>query len=198
MYSDYKVQSNRSGQLVVAIIKLIASVGVLYSACFIIPQIIQTVEQTQQQQAEQFKVRVIANSSSAHDQQIKIQVVEEIQAVVNNNVQDGSNEAFFEEVIHNVRKKFPNEDILLEFGDNLLPPTYQFTHFYPQNNYQSAVVVIGAGRGENWFCAAFRAVCRGSDEEKREHVPFILYEWFMKKNTKNLCTNSENLYTDDC
>ncbi|MER1984330.1 MAG: stage II sporulation protein R [Solibacillus sp.] len=198
MYSNYKVQSDRNNHILIAIIKLIASVGVLYSACSIIPQVIQFVEHSYALQTEDFKVRVIANSSSVHDQQIKMQVVEEIQAVVNNNVHVELTQDFFEEVIHNVQKKFPSEDISLSFGENLLPPTYQSTRFYAQNNYQSAVFIIGAGRGENWFCAAFPTVCHGSSSEKKEPVTFMLYDWIVKKSNEKLCTNSEKSYTDDC
>lgn len=198
MYSNYKVQSDRNSHILIAIIKLMASVGVLYGACFVIPQIIQFVEHSHDVQTGQFKVRVIANSSSVHDQQIKMQVVEEIQAVVNNNVQVEFTQDFFEEVIHNIQNKFPREAISLSFGDNLLPPTYQATRFYPQNQYQSAVFVIGAGRGENWFCAAFPAVCHGSSNEKKEPVTFILYDWLVKKSNEKLCTNAEQSYTDDC
>lgn len=198
MYSNYKVQSNRNAYLLITIIKLLASVGILYSVCLFIPQVMQVVERAHGQQAEQFKVRVIANSSSAYDQQVKMQVVEEIQAAVNNDVQGELAKVNFEKVIHNVQKKFPNEDISLKVGDNLLPPKYQFSRFYPQNSYQSAVFIIGAGRGENWFCSAFPTICRGTGQEEMEPVTFVLYEWFMQKKSEKLCTNSENLYTDGC
>lgn len=197
MYSNYQVR-NEQFNIVIAIIKLIVGVGVLYSVCLVVPQAVLFIESIQQQEAEQFKVRVIANSSSAQDQQVKRQVVEEIQAVVNNNVHAEQTKAFYEEVIHNVREKFPSENISLLVGDNLLPPNYQFTRFYPQNNYYSAVFIIGAGRGENWFCAAFPTVCHVSDTKQGKQSTWFFYEKFAKKSEEKLCTNSENLYTVVC
>lgn len=183
MYSNYEVQVSRNIVVLILMMKLVASVGVLYSACLLIPQVMHGVEQMQMQ-PESLKVRVIANSSLAQDQQIKLQVVEEIQAVVNNNVQREFDELFFREVIHNVEEKLPNEKISLVFGDNLLPPTYQGGRFYAQNHVQSAVFTIGAGRGENWFCAAFSAVCKGSAHPKTKPLTWKIEEWLARKNTE--------------
>lgn len=183
MYSNYEVQATRNIAVLILIMKLVASVGVLYSACLLIPQVMYGVEQMQVQ-PESLKVRVIANSSLAQDQQIKLRVVEEIQAVVNNDVQRELDEIFFREVIHNVQEKFPSEKISLRVGDNLLPPTYQDTRFYAQNHAQSAVFIIGVGRGENWFCAAFSAVCHGSSQPKTKPLTWKIEEWLARKNTE--------------
>lgn len=181
MYSNYEVQATRNMVVLILMMKLVASVGVLYGACLLIPQVMHGVEKMQMQ-PESLKVRVIANSSLAQDQQIKLQVVEEIQAVVNNNVQHEYDEVFFREVIHNVQEKFPNEKISLDVGDNLLPPAYQGTRFYPQSNMQSAVFIIGAGRGENWFCAAFSTVCQGSVQPKTKPLMWKMEEWLARRN----------------
>lgn len=181
MYPNYEVKSNLAERFIQATGKLLVSALLLYGAIYFIPQLIDYVEQVQQKKTEPLKIRVIANSSSPSDQQTKQQVVETIQAVVNNNVHIEQNEQFFQEVLHSVQKNFSSDDISLKVGDNLFPPKYQFNHFYPQNNYYSAVFTIGSGRGENWFCSVFPTVCVPPDQQKDEQVKFVVYEWIKEK-----------------
>ena len=182
MYPDYETKTKLNERFLVSLLKLLASAVLLYSVMVAIPQVVDYVEQSQQQKAMPLKIRVIANSSSQHDQLIKAQVVENIQAVVNNNVEKERNEPFYQEVLHNVQKKFPSEIISLQTGDNLFPPKYQFCHFYPQNAYNSAVFIIGSGRGENWFCSVFPTVCTPSEQPKEQQTKFVIYEWIKEKN----------------
>lgn len=178
MLNDYEIQTNSNKHIFVAVVKLCISLLVLCGAVIVIPEVVQSVQTIQISQAEQLKVRVVANSSSLEDQQQKQLVVENIQALLasySTNSQDIHN---YEEIHKTIQQNFPNLKIDINIGDNLIPPKYQFQRFYPQNLYNSVTFVIGSGRGENWFCSAFPAVCSPPKEVEKEKHRFLIYEWF--------------------
>lgn len=176
----------------IASLKLLAVTFVLYSAFLLVPTIVEGVQLERQQLSEDFKVRVIANSSSQHDQLIKQQVVENLQEYV------ASLDAFtpdihsVEMIFQEIQNNYPQLTLRYEFGDNLIPPKWQFNTFYPQDHYYSLNIVIGQGRGENWFCAVFPTLCNPKAQEKIERPPSYLAQWWNKKKSKNNPQNSEN------
>ncbi|MEG0472547.1 MAG: stage II sporulation protein R [Solibacillus sp.] len=180
MLNDYEIQTNSNKHIMIAMLKLCFSILVLYGAVMIIPAVVYDVQAAQAQQAEQLKIRVVANSSAMGDQQQKQLVVEKIQALIDSktlNTQDTHN---YEEIYAVIQKEFPGLKIVMNIGDNLIPPKYQFHRFYPQNVYNSVTFVIGSGRGENWFCSAFPTVCSPPVEVEKERHKFFIYEWFKK------------------
>ncbi|MEK4424017.1 stage II sporulation protein R [Solibacillus sp. FSL K6-1523] len=180
MLNDYEIQTNSNKHIFIAMLKLCFSILVLYGAVMIIPTVVYDVQATQVQQAEQLKIRVVANSSSVQDQQQKQLVVENIQALLEAGSVNSQDIHNYEEIYAVIQKEFPNLKIVMNTGDNLIPPKYQFHTFYPQNVYNSVTFVIGSGRGENWFCSAFPTVCSPPEEVENEKHKFFIYEWFKK------------------
>ena len=183
MLNDYEIQ--KTNGLFIAIIKLLASVLVIYGAFLIVPTFVNEVRTAQTGHAEQLKIRVIANSSSKEDQLIKQQVVENIQAFIQNAEEFSEDIHSYEQLYQDIQKNFPQLNISMAFGDNLFPAKWQFNQFYPQNFYHSVNFVIGSGRGENWFCAVFPTLCQPQGETKNERPPFYLAEWWKNKKDKN-------------
>lgn len=178
MLNDYKI---RNQHIVYEVIKLFLSVVVLYSAFTFIPEWVNAVEIEQQQKSEALKIRVIANSGTVQDQTSKMQVVETIQSFLEDNPHNQQNEQFFQKVFHSLEQNFPGAEIRMEFGDNLMPPKWQFATFYPQNLNNSVIYIIGSGRGENWFCSVFATVCEPPDKQEKKQTKFVLYEWLKGK-----------------
>lgn len=182
MLNDYEIQTNSNKHIMIALLKLCFSILVLYGAIMIVPTFVYDVQTTQAQQAGQLKIRVIANSSSVQDQQQKQLVVENIQALIDSEKSNAQDIHNYEKIYAVIQREFPNLKITMNIGDNLIPPKYQFNRFYPQNVYNSVIFTIGSGRGENWFCAAFPAVCSPPKEVEKEKHKFFIYEWFKKNN----------------
>ncbi|WP_274309096.1 stage II sporulation protein R [Solibacillus daqui] len=190
MLHDYEIV--KKSKWWIASWKLLAMTFVLYSAFIIIPTIVADVQAERQQLNEQLKVRVIANSSSKADQLIKQQVVDNIQYVIESSDEWTVDKQGMDMIVQEIQKNYPQLKFRYEFGDNLMPPKWQFGEFYPQNHYYSVNFIIGQGRGENWFCSVFPTLCAPKKQEVSERPQFYLSEWWHKKKNKNNPQISEN------
>lgn len=190
MLHDYEISTKPNWWI--AILKLLAITFVLYSAFLIVPTLVEDVQAERQQLNADLKVRVIANSSSQQDQLIKQQVVENLQEHMAYLGSDTPDIHSIETIFQEIQKTYPQLTLRYEFGDNLIPPKWQFNTFYPQNYYHSLTLVIGQGRGENWFCAVFPTLCLPKEQEVTKRPPSYLSEWWQKKKIKNNPQISEN------
>ena len=117
------------------------------------------------------RVRVIANSNQIHDQNMKMKVkkyietsisptllnvrdVNEARGVIKNSLSDldsGIKELFSDNLY--------DKDFVIHFGDNYFPEKdYRGVH-YDEGEYESLVVTIGEGVGDNWWCVLFPPLC---------------------------------------
>lgn len=190
MLHDYEISTKSIWWI--ASLKLLAVTFVLYSAFLIVPTVVEDVQAERQQLNADLKVRVIANSSSQQDQLIKQQVVENLQAHMASLDTVTPDIHSIESVFREIQKDYPQLTLHYEFGDNLIPPKWQFNTFYPQNVYHSLTIVIGQGRGENWFCAVFPTLCSPKEQTEIKRPPSYLSEWWQKKKMKNNPQLSEN------
>ena len=117
------------------------------------------------------RVRVIANSNSIDDQSMKMKVkamieknispllvgvdnVEDARTIIRDNLDilESDIEAFF------VNEDY-DKDFIINFGDNYFPEKdYRGVH-YDEGEYESLVVTIGEGVGDNWWCVLFPPLC---------------------------------------
>ena len=117
------------------------------------------------------RVRVIANSNQIHDQSMKMKVKEYIEKTVSPLLIDaGSVEAArgiidsqINSLEQGIKELFEengyDQKFLIHFGDNYFPEKeYKGTH-YEAGAYESLVVTIGEGEGDNWWCVLFPPLC---------------------------------------
>lgn len=187
MLNDYEIQK-KNNSLVIATLQLFASLLVLYGAILLVPNFVEDVRTMQTASNEQVKIRVIANSSSTKDQQLKHEIVENIQSFILTNNEKLEDIHSYERIYQDIQKNYSHVNIKMQTGDNLFPPKMQNHHFYPQNKYNSVVYIIGNGRGENWFCGVFPTLCNPPEESKKEKPPSFLYDWWKKKKQKKTQT----------
>ena len=111
------------------------------------------------------RFRVIANSDSFLDQSTKIKVKDEVENKLDSLMQEAKNSTEAKELINTnlneitkiVDKYSPNATI--SFGQNYFPDkTYKGVH-YPSGEYESLVITLGRGAGENWWCVMFPSLC---------------------------------------
>jgi len=190
MLHDYEII--KKTQWWIASLKLLTMTFILYSAFIIIPTMVDNVQAEREQLNSEMKVRVIANSSSESDQLIKMQVVDNLQYLLERSGETTVDNKVMERIVQEIQKNYPQVQLRYEIGDNLVPPKWQFGAFYPQNHYYSVNVIIGQGRGENWFCAVFPTLCTPKEQAKSERPSFYLNEWWHKKNNKKNPQISEN------
>ena len=137
------------------------------------------------------RVRVIANSNSIYDQSMKMKVKEYVEknissSLVNvNSVEDAR--SIIKDSIHdldiNIKKIFDAYDYHMEynihFGDNYFPSKdYKGIH-YDEGEYESLVITIGKGEGDNWWCVLFPPLCLlEADDNNTDDVE---YQFFAQK-----------------
>ena len=186
MLNEYKIVRLPKRNVFLAFAKLVLIALVLQLCILYIPELVGLAKETSDSEQESdFRIRVIANSNTATDQLEKEQLVEGLKPYFLQvaNAQSVDNEQFRvlkKRIEEEIKGNYPQLYTQVTIGGNLFPPKRQDARFYPQNVYQSIVVKIGDGRGDNWWCSIFPSVCepeKEKEEEKEEPVTFFIWEW---------------------
>lgn len=143
------------------------------------------------------RVRVVANSNNLYDQSMKMKVKKYIEDNVMNELVNVDNIENARYVIKNsisdiesgIDKIFKDNDYnmgyKISYGDNYFPEKdYKGVH-YEDGEYESVVVIIGEGNGDNWWCCLFPPLCLlegdstdSSDVEYQFYISKILDKIF--------------------
>jgi len=135
------------------------------------------------------RLRVIANSNSEYDQNIKLKVkdqiqidlynllkntkgIEEARNIINNNLTNISNE-----VKKILEQENYNSPFTIDFGQNYFPEKKYKGITYDEGYYESLVVTLGSGEGDNWWCVLFPPLCLLEAEESDE----VEYKFFIQE-----------------
>ena len=133
---------------------------------------------------EAIRYRIIANSNSFEDQEQKMFVNTLIEPVIAD-VLDKSNtiNESRENILNNISKM---ENILdkqninysLKYGYNYFPVKEYCNIKYDAGNYESLVITLGSGLGDNWWCVMFPPLCL--IEAKENEIDDIKYSFYIK------------------
>lgn len=135
------------------------------------------------------RIRVIANSNSNYDQEIKKFVKENIQyklyellkntkgidqarKIINNNLNDIDNNV--KETLQLLNYELGYD---INFGLNYFPSKEYKGVTYDEGYYESLVITLGEGKGDNWWCVLFPPLCLLEAEESTE----VEYTSFVKE-----------------
>ena len=129
---------------------------------------------------EAIRIRVIANSNSEYDQEIKRKVketieydmynllkntkeLEEARGIIKNNLDSVENNIYT--LLQ--KEKYPL-NFNVNFGLNYFPKKEFKGIIYDEGYYESVVVTLGEGLGDNWWCVLFPPLCMIEAEESTE------------------------------
>ena len=134
---------------------------------------------------ESIRFRVIANSNSELDQNLKLKVKDNLEKRIDQTIQTTTNleEArnsinnnllMFEDSIKNtLKEENSNQTFKINYGMNYFPEKQYRNVTYPAGNYESLVVTLGDGLGENFWCVLFPPLCLlDAEENKNEKVEY--------------------------
>ncbi|WP_040978249.1 stage II sporulation protein R [Oceanobacillus jeddahense] len=187
------------------------AIGLLFLLLSIIP-VISVAKEMQHKELdyqvipdEAIRLRILANSDSEKDQELKHKVRDEVNEVITEWVKDiddieearkliQENLPELEEVIRDtLEKENSDEDFELEYGENVSFPAKLYGNYlYPAGEYEAILVTIGEGSGANWWCVLFPPLCfldffNGTsvasdeveeiEEEEEVEVEFFLFKW---------------------
>lgn len=139
--------------------------------------------------SEAIRVRVIANSNSEYDQEMKNEIKTDVQLYMRELLKDAktTDEArkIITENMKNLNNRLDmfltqinyNEEYKINFGLNYFPEKEYKGIKYKEGLYESLLITLGEGKGNNWWCVLFPPICLLEAEENEE----IEYKSFVKE-----------------
>lgn len=140
---------------------------------------------------EAIRFRVIANSNTKIDQNLKKKIVSNLQENINNLEYYPKN---IEQSRQNIKDNIPSFDKIIEktieeensdleytinYGMNYFPEKSYHGITYEAGEYESLVVTLGNGLGENFWCVLFPPLCLL--EQTEEDIEDVEYTSFVKE-----------------
>lgn len=117
------------------------------------------------------RFHVIANSDSPEDQQLKLKVRDEIISSMNDKFArsssiDDSRKIVMENIeeikniaLNEIKENGKQYDVDVEIGKYNFPTKSYGNFTLPAGEYEAVRVVIGEGKGRNWWCVMFPPLC---------------------------------------
>lgn len=141
-------------------------------------------KETYQIPNDSIRFRIIANSNSNIDQTTKLLIkkdlennffplvenstsIDETRTIINNN----------QDILDNTLNKY-NIPYKVNFGNNYFPQKEYLGIKYDEGNYESLVISLGEGKGNNWWCVMYPPLCLLESKEEPEQVE---YKSFIKE-----------------
>lgn len=137
--------------------------------------------------SDAIRIRIIPNSNSAFDQDIKGKVRDKLEITMYDLLKDADSSSEAMEIIKNnlslvdkdiqkvLSKEGYDKGYNINFGKNYFPEKEYKGVKYSEGYYESLLVTLGKGEGDNWWCVLFPPLCliegdENSDVEYRSIV----------------------------
>lgn len=126
------------------------------------------------------RIRVIPNSNEEYDQNIKLKVKNELQDSMYDLLKEAKTSKEAEEIIENNLNKIDkninnllikenyDKGYKINFGYNYFPEKEYKGITYEEGYYESLLVTLGKGEGDNWWCVLFPPLCLIEEDTKEE------------------------------
>ena len=137
---------------------------------------------------ESIRFRVIANSNKEEDQALKKEVVRNLSSnikmlefspkdLINSRETIKNSIPDFQEVIEKtLEENQVNLEYKINYGMNYFPEKEYKGVTYEEGEYESLVITLGNGLGENFWCVLFPPLCLlEADEEETEEVEYTSF-----------------------
>ena len=139
------------------------------------------------------RIRILANSNSIYDQSIKNGLKNEVEDYMYNLLSDVHDVSIAKKIIVNnlsnvssLTSKYLIEnnydkDFKINFGKNYFPEKEYKGVKYKSGEYESLLITLGEGLGDNWWCVLFPPLCLVEAEESNEVSYTTLVGELLKK-----------------
>lgn len=128
------------------------------------------------------RYRIIANSNDFKDQELKYKINTDIEPILLNIL---SNSPTIDDSRKNINKSLSEIEKVINKYDVKYNVNYGMNYFpeknykgvtYEEGNYESLVITLGEGLGENWWCVLFPPLCLlEASESDIDDVEYSLY-----------------------
>lgn len=128
------------------------------------------------------RFRIIANSNSIEDQKEKIEIRNELEPIIGDILTNSTTKEETKTEINNnlykinhVIDKF-NTTYDVNYGLNFFPEKNYKGVTYKEGNYESLVITLGDGLGDNWWCVLFPPLCLlEANETNYDNITYTSY-----------------------
>ena len=127
---------------------------------------------------DSIRVRIIANSDNIEDLYKKKKLKEEIKSDLYDLVKDINNYGDADLKLKNNLDKINSlvssktNDFKINYGMNYFPRKTYKGVIYNEGNYESLVITLGKGLGENWWCVLYPPLCMIDDNDTTTDVEY--------------------------
>lgn len=140
---------------------------------------------------EAIRFRVIASTNSATDQEIKLKVRDDLEKEVISDINKSTNLNETRNTLRNNIPRYENiitntlekndikQSFTINYGMNYFPEKKYKGVKYKEGKYESLVVTLGKGEGNNWWCCLFPPLCLLEAEETEKDE--VEYKFFVKE-----------------
>lgn len=137
------------------------------------------------------RIRILANSNKEDDQRIKMKLSIELEKEITKLLKNTYNTDEARLIIKNnmqilnmkideiLKKENCNYDYKLTFGNSFFPEKKYKGIIYEQGYYESVLVTLGKGEGNNWWCVLFPPLCLMEAEETETDE--VEYKFFVQE-----------------
>ena len=171
--------------------KILIVLLIIIFYCFISNQVVNSLTIPK----DSLRIRIIPNSNSDFDQGIKNSIRDKLEITLFDLLRNASNGEEARNIIINnldlvdrdVKKVLENNnyslDYRINFGYNYFPQKDYKGIKYEEGYYESLLVTLGKGEGDNWWCVLFPPLCliesdENSDVEYKSIVKELLEKYF--------------------
>lgn len=117
------------------------------------------------------RIHVLANSDSQADQQLKLQVKDAVVGYLQPQLEQSRSIEESRQIIQDqlpqiaqtatntLRQAGSSYDVTLQYGHFDFPVKYYGSFSLPAGNYEALRILIGQGKGQNWWCVLFPPMC---------------------------------------
>ncbi|MDD2391407.1 MAG: stage II sporulation protein R [Bacilli bacterium] len=136
---------------------------------------------------DSIRIRILANSNKDEDLAVKEEVKDDVQKELNKILKDSKNIkdarktiiTSMPEINNTVEKSLMSQNVYQKFdinyGYNYFPDKEYKGVIYNEGYYESVLVTLGEGMGNNWWCVLFPPLCliEGQVNEEVEYKLFV-------------------------
>lgn len=133
-------------------------------------------------QDDSIRFRIIANSNSLEDQNLKKLIKRELEINLFPLLQNSQSTYETRELIHqnenlieSLLSKY-NVEYEINYGINFFPEKEYDDYVYGEGNYESLVIKLGEAKGNNWWCVMYPPLCLiDQNSNNNEDIEYKLY-----------------------
>ncbi len=134
---------------------------------------------------ESIRIRIIANSNAEIDVNEKLKVKKNVEKELYSLLKSAKNIEEAKTIINNNLERLniiidtsTEEKHTIKYGENYFPKKIYKGVIYEEGDYESLVITLGEGSGDNWWCVLFPPLCLLDENETTKDVE---YQFFVKE-----------------